>query len=229
MKRIFRSRQGWSEFLYLVVGLILGLLVRTFLDSIAPATAGDLLRDLLPEAVGITFTVLILDRLNSAREERQLKDMLIRRAHSRYNHTALEAIEDMRVLGYLEEGLLAGRELRGSNWQSANLYKADLTDSDLTNAVLKNADFVHSNLRNAKVNEKQLMQTETMYGAVMPDGKKYDGRYNLAGDFAYAKRSNVDIGSPEDMALWYGVALDVYLKGQQWARDNLPDYQQPRG
>ena len=62
----------------------------------------------------------------------------------------------------------------------------------------------------------------------MPDGKKYDGRYNLAGDFAYAKRSEVDMGSPEDMALWYGVSLETYLQGQQWARNNLPAYQQPR-
>ena len=69
MKRSFRSRQGWTEFLYLVVGLVLGLLVNSFLESVGPATIGDLLRDLLPEAVGITFTVLILDRLNSARPE----------------------------------------------------------------------------------------------------------------------------------------------------------------
>lgn len=229
MRRMFRSRSGWTEFLFLIVGIMIGLLLNYFVQAVGPDSLQDFLRDLLPEAVGITFTVFILDRLNSAREERQLKDMLTRRAHSRYNHTALEAIEDMRVLGYLEKGILAGKELRGSNWQSANLYKADLSNCDLTNAVLKNADFVYANLRDAKISEKQLMQTETMYGAIMPDGKKYDGRYNLSGDFAFAKRSNIDMGSPEDMALWYGVSIETYLQGQQWARNNLPAYQQPRG
>ncbi|QPC83973.1 pentapeptide repeat-containing protein [Phototrophicus methaneseepsis] len=223
------SRQGWAELLYLVVGIVLGLLINTLLESVGPPNYHDLLRDLLPEAVGITFTVLILDRLNAAREERQLKDQLIRRAHSRYNHTALEAIEDMRVLGYLEDGLLAARELRGSNWHSANLYKADLEECDLTNAVLKKADFVYANLKGAKVAEQQLMHTETMYGATMPDGSRYDGRYNLPGDAAFAKRSEVDTGSPEDMARWYGVSLERYLKGQQWAKQHLPRYQQPEG
>jgi len=220
-RRRWRLDIGGSQALYLVLGVVIGILLETLLETVVPDGLGDLLRDLLPEAVGIIFTVLILDRLSAWRDQRTLREQLARRAQSRYNHTALDAIEELRVLGWLEDGALAERNMRGSHWQNGNLYRADLRDTDLTNAILIGADFVLANLEGAQVSDAQLAKTHTMYGCTLPDGSRYDGRYNLPGDFDYARRQNINTGSVEDMAAWYGVTLDQYQTMQQWASRHL--------
>jgi hypothetical protein len=212
----------------LAIGIAIGLLGFTFLTYITNDASG-FFENLVPEAVGLIFTVLILDNLGNMREERSMTEQLVRRMHSRYNQTARAAIEELRVIGKLSDGTLHGRELRGSDWVDANLYEADLTNCDLTNAKLFKADFVKANLTDVKVTEEQLASTETMAQATMPDGSLYDGRYNLIGDFSWAKRTGKDVNSPEDMASFYGVSLKVYLAGQQWWRENRHRFKERSG
>lgn len=219
------KREFVVEWGYLVLGIVIGLLLNPFISAISP-TAQDFLDNMVPEAVGIIFTVLILERLDSLRQRRSVRDQLVRRAHSRDNRTALAAIEEMRVLGHLEDGSLAHQELRGSNWENANLYMADLRGTDLTNARLYKADFVKANLTGAIVSDEQLAATDIMFGATLPDGNRYDGRYNLPGDFAYARREKVDLKSPQAMAQWFGVTLEQYLRMQEWAKQNLVQFKQ---
>jgi len=220
---IARLRLYWkeNEWVYLIVGIAIGILIPYLFQSIQANAVNEFLLSLVPEAVGIFFTVLIIDRLDAIREEQVIKDQLVRRLQSRYNHTALQAIEEMRVMGYLEDGTLRNRNLRGSNWVDANMYQADLQGSDLGNAVLDKADFVLANLKDVNVTDEQLVTSDIMYGSIMPDGRKYDGRYQLAGDFAYARRKNVNVESDEAMANWFGVSLDHYHEGQLWADNNL--------
>ena len=221
-KRFALIRRLWNEneWLYVAVGIMIGLMLRPVLDLFR-GSFDNLMQNLAPEAVSTVFTVLILDRLGQMREEQQVREQLVRQMQSRYVHTALQAVEELRVLGHLADGTLVGRNLRGANLLDANLYEADLRDADLTNAVLEKADLVYTNLEGAAVTDKQLAGTDIMYGATMPDGKHYDGRYNLHGDFAYARRKGVDIHSPEEMAAWYGVSVSEYIAGQRWAKANL--------
>ncbi len=218
---IARLRVLWkeNEWIYLIVGITIGVLIPYFFQSIQ--SLNEFFSNLVPEAVGIFFTVLIIDRLDSIREQQVIKDQLVRRLQSRYNHTALQAVEEIRVLGHLEDGTLKKRNLRGSSWEDANMYMADLEGSDLGNAVLDRADFVLANLKDVNVKDEQLIKTDIMYGATMPDGRKYDGRYRLKGDYAYARRKNVNIESDEAMAKWFEVPLKQYLEGQRWADENL--------
>lgn len=216
LRRVFQRLDGGS----IVLGVMIGILIFPLLSLLETDVLG-FLQNLVPEAVGIVFTVFILDQLDAVRENRLLIEQLIRRVHSRYNHTALQAIEELRVLGHLEDGTLSGKELRGSNWQGANLYRADLRGTDLRNANLQDADFVQADLRGAKVTDEQLASASYMHGATLPNGARYDGRYNLPGDFEYAQRSKVDIDSPEEMAEWYEVSLEVYLRNQHWAEHHL--------
>lgn len=223
MGLIRRLRLYWkeNEWIYLIVGVAIGLLIPYLFQSIQADAINEFLLSLVPEGVGIFFTVLIIDRLDSIREEQVIKDQLVRRLQSRYNHTALQAVEELRVMGYLENGTLRNRNLRGSNWVDANMYMADLRGSDLGNAVLDKADFVLANLKDVNVTDMQLIKSDIMYGSTMPDGRKYDGRYQLAGDFAYARRKNVNVESDEEMAKWFGVTLEHYREGQRWADKNL--------
>lgn len=216
-------RRYWkeNEWLYLIVGICIGALLPFLFQNLQAEHINAFINSLVPEAVGIFFTVIIIDRLDSIREEQVIKDQLVRRLQSRYNHTALQAIEEMRVLGYLEDGTLRKRNLRGSNWVDGNMYMADLRESDLGNANLSNADFVLANLDGVNVSDEQLAMTHIMHGATMPDGRKYDGRYNLEGDFAYARRKHIDVHNEYDMAKWYGVPLEQYREGQRWADHHL--------
>src|SRR5688500_12856894 len=116
--RIGQIRQLWheNEWIYLFVGLLLGLLAWPFFDLVNTQFV-ELLQNLVPEAVGIIFTVVIIDRLDSYREHQLIKEQLMRQMHSYYNHMALQAIEEMRVLGHLQDGSLIGLNLRGANLQ----------------------------------------------------------------------------------------------------------------
>jgi hypothetical protein len=56
-----------------------------------------------------------------------------------------------------------------------------------------------------------------LFGAIMPDGGTYDGRYNLKGDLEFARWGQVDIDDPVEMAEFFGVSLEDYLEGQRAA------------
>lgn len=180
------------EWLIFIGGVLLGLLIPYFLRHLGMDHVEDFVSDLVPEAVGIFFTVVFINRMSARREARFVCGQLVRRAHSRHNNTALTAIEELRVLGQLEHGALSGIELRGSNWESANLYEADLRHSDLRRVRLDGADLVFANLTGAKVSQEQLASTDSMYRAIMPWGKRYDGRYRLLGDYHFAERQGVN-------------------------------------
>jgi len=67
----------------------------------------------------------------------------------------------------------------GAVFISANLRDADLSSSDLKHADLKDAtlsgaDLSGANLKNANVTEEQLEQAESLEGATMPNGQKYE-------------------------------------------------------
>lgn len=217
--RIIQRWLGDIQGPQVAVGIVIGLLLFPFVNYVL-ADADTFLQELVPEFFGIVFTVLILENLARVREKRQLTEQLIRRMQSRFNPTALSAIEELRVYGKLQDGTVRHRNLRGSNWQNANLYEADLTGCDLTNAILKQADFVYANLTGAKVTEEQLVYTDNLCGATMPDGSRYDGRYVLPGDLNWAKRKGVNLNSPEEMAAFYGVSVEQYMAGQTWWAQN---------
>ena len=120
--------------------------------------------------------------------------------------------------------------LRGCDFHQTQLEWADLSNADLTRAKLtrtnlsntnftstnlNNADLYKANLRGARnLTEEQLMNVTRLSGAIMPDGKQYDGRFNLPGDLQLAEWNNIDTNSPKEMADFYGVALEAYLHGR---------------
>jgi uncharacterized protein YjbI with pentapeptide repeats len=230
-------------FVGMAFGLSLYALVVAFLSDF-----GELMSELAPEIFGIAFTVLFIERLGKARQERQHIKELSARIHSRYNATALQALEEMRALykdrlqwvdmdtytlrdelkhdkqafvsSHNRRGVLAGAQLRGSQWQDANFYQVDLRGSDLRKANFLGADLVGANLEGAQVAEEQLATCDIMMSAIMPDGELYDGRYLLPGDFVQAQQQGHNPNDAQSMADWFGVSLEVYMRGQQYWQDN---------
>lgn len=119
---------------------------------------------------------------------------------------------------------LQGANLEGANLEDARLNKVNLCGADLSGADLKGAVLTNANLQQARgIGDEQFIQTNGLRGATLPDGGLYDGRFNLAGDIAAARFLRVDPSNPEAIADFYGVSLEDYLLGRQWAHAHVPD------
>lgn len=171
---------------------------------------------------------------------------VIGKLRSDENKYALQAVEEMRVRGWLFDGSLSGvplcraelegadlmkAKLDGVDFHQANLEGADLRMCDLriakmvrtnlqganfSEADLTRADLYKADLRDARnLTDEQLSKVKRLMGARMPDGKYYDGRFNLPGDLALAEWGKIDIHDPDLMANFYGVSLEIYLDGQK--------------
>src|SRR3990172_1937279 len=149
---------------------------------------------------------------------------LIRKLNSQENKRVLQAIEELRVRGWLTDGSLAGVPLCHVHMQNADLLGADLHNVDFHQADLRQADLSQANLSGAKLSranlqganlsqtnftnadlfnaslmgarnleDRQLAHAKRLWGAIMPDGETYDGRFNLPGDLDFARWGRVDI------------------------------------
>ncbi len=106
--------------------------------------------------------------------------------------------------------------LEHANLQAATMNRASLQGANLNQADLTNASLYKVNLRGAlNVSEQQLASTNQLFGATMPDGNVYNGRFNLFGDLARARWAKVNVNDPKSMAEFYGITLEAYLAGQK--------------
>ncbi len=127
----------------------------------------------------------------------------------------------------LREASLYRADLRMADLQGADLGAADLREARLSRASLRGADFHMADLQGAhlsrailqgalRLGDDQLGQAHRLRGAMLADGGRYNGRFNLAGDLEDAQRLNIDRDDPAAMADFYGVALEDYVQGQTW-------------
>jgi len=202
----------------------------------------DFYANIAASLVTITIAALTIDWLGERRAEKQLKAQLIREMGSSDNGIALRAVAELRAHGWIEDGSLRGAylfqanlqsaELRLADLQGANLHAADLRKANLYSADLRGADLLDVDLRGAyliKAKLKdvkylmngQLLTVACLRGAVLPDGRQYVGELSLPLDLTEARTKEVDTDDPNAMAHWYGVPLEDYLRGQEWARESL--------
>lgn len=109
----------------------------------------------------------------------------------------------------LENAKLRAARIQNARLGSANLRRANLGGARLDGAYMSGADLAGADLLKAKLegvrglSETRLGQAHRLKGATMPDGKRYDGRFDLEGDLQMAKRDGIDIDDPDAMARWY--------------------------
>ncbi|MEJ2265395.1 MAG: pentapeptide repeat-containing protein [Anaerolineales bacterium] len=170
---------------------------------------------------------------------------VINKLWSHENKLVLQAVEELRVRGWLVDGSLRGvalckaqfqdADLMGADLRSVDLHQAQLEFSDLSKANLSAAKLTRANLHGANLDQvdltradlykanlrrvnnltdEQLSRVKRLWGAVMPDGSIYNGRYNLPGDLELALWKKTDAQDSRAMAEFYGVSLEAYLSGQ---------------
>jgi hypothetical protein len=108
----------------------------------------------------------------------------------------------------LSLAMLHGTHLARADLRRANFDRASLDGADLLKAKLQGA----INLKPA-----QLMVAKRLWGATLPGGEPYDGRYNLPGDIELARWGGRDTTNHAAMAEFYMIEFDQYMNGQKEA------------
>jgi len=125
-------------------------------------------------------------------------------------------LNHLKVTGEFQKGLLTNQFFAGCNFSGMNLDGIDFTGSDLTSAnfenaslvgakfchcilasvVFKNAQLSFSDFRSATQSDGLLTDANSLWRAILPNGKYYDGVYSLPGDAILAKQKGYDLSDP---------------------------------
>ena len=115
----------------------------------------------------------------------------------------------------LRKASLCRADLRDADLRHANLQGADLEEAylravrrdpyedEFEDAVLEDANLSETNLKNAEITLEQLTQANSLFGATLPNGSRYDGRFNLSGDIELARSQGIDVKDSHVLMLWY--------------------------
>lgn len=188
------------------------------------------LQNFASEMLGAFLTFILIDLIIGGREKRESEAreetrrrlrQLIKRLRSPNNEITAIAADELRRQGWLDDGSLENAYLSYANLRGVNFSNTDLEGARLTKAKLHGTHLLNANLGGTTLTVSQLAQAYDLLGATMPDGKLYDGRLNLGGDLDAARKNGIDINDPSPMAQFLGVALEDYLKGQEWSIQNL--------
>ena len=175
-----------------------------------------------------TTPIHIIRKLRSSENKRVLEAVEELRAHGWLGDGTLKNIA--LIHAHLEGADLMNADLEGVDFHQAHMEFSDLSSANLTGAkmvraTLKGANFSKTDLTGAdlfKANlvdaigltSAQLRSAKRLIGTTLPDGKLYDGRYNLEGDMKFLAWSRIDPNNPADMAKMLGVPEEVYIQGQ---------------
>ncbi len=117
---------------------------------------------------------------------------------------------------------LRNADLSGADLSCARLNRANLRGTNLNGANLQDADLFNTNLEEVcNLAVEQLIQAYRLRASTMPEGRRYDGRYNLRGDLRDSQFIHVDPNDADEMADFYRVSVGDYKHGQIWAEENL--------
>ncbi len=179
-----------------------------------------------------TTPIHIISKLRSSENKRVLEAVEELRAHGWLSDGILKNI--VLIHAHLEGADLMNADLEGVDFHQAHMEFADLSSANLAGAKMVRATLKSANLSNADIagadlfkanlvnaiglTPAQLRTVKRLIGATLPDGKLYDGRYNLEGDMEFLAWSRIDPNNPADMAKMLGIPEEVYIQGQELYR-----------
>lgn len=168
---------------------------------------------------------LVTRAIEELRKRGRLSDGTLAWSNLRYVHLANADLSTIHLrkadlsMADLQATNLTYAHLEGTRLHQANLRLANFHKSELNGAILSHA--ILQGAQNLTI--EQLAKTSRLRGAMMPDGSRYDGRYNLPGDLADAHFLGLNLDEPAEMANFYGVSIKDFNKGQKWTQTHLPD------
>lgn len=156
------------------------------------------------ELLSILITVLIIERLNNIRQDKQELTRLKALLASNEAVVTKIAVGELKALGWLEDGSL----------QRTDLFRANLSGADLVHANLSGAILCEANLSGANLNHANLSGTN-LEGA------------NLSGThLPFANLSGASFGEAN---LSGAILILADLSGADFTEANLSDMMLPNG
>lgn len=126
-------------------------------------------------------------------------------SYSSFHHSNFTAAELVNATLYL------------TSFWGCRLHHVDFSYADTTNT-----DFIFADLTKAVIKREQLRVAYRLHGATLPDGKLYDGSFNLSGDIQSAEASGFDVADPIAMAKFYAMS-EKQLHSRFYGKDK-PEY-----
>ncbi len=141
-----------NQFVYAFLGFVIGVLFFPFLIYTSHDTL-DFLINLIPEATGIFFTIVILDQIVHHRADERHKTILLEQLGSKINLVAVSAAEQLWAYHWWWDGTLS----------KAQLEKADLRGVDFAKANLTGARLAHPRYGEAIFDETTILPDESRW------------------------------------------------------------------
>ncbi len=127
----------------------------------------DMYANVATEAASIALTILIIDNIYRRRQTQADKRRLLRLMASHYNVIVLQAVDELKMNGWLYDGTLRGARLWEADWQGADIPHADLQEAKLWKANLRGAGLWQANLANAYMHDAYLVGTKLQHANLM--------------------------------------------------------------
>ena len=229
---MYRNRIGWAELLPNIITDLFGVALAVFiLDALYRVRADTELKKVLIEKLGSKNNTVASEAAHELDARGWLSDGTLNKSFlisANLDGVSFTGADLTRVA-------FSFASLRGTSWYEADLQGAFFDGADLENARLSThavgehyaeadltgATFREANFRGANVRDAQLLRARSLWRARMPDGRIYDGRYNLPADMSLHLKFARDPNDPNEWAEFYAVPASQYLEGQAWARANL--------
>ena len=156
--------------------------------------------------LGFWLLGIIVDRRRQeeARQEarEELKKRLIREMRSKDNATALNAVEELKAHGWLDDGSLQGAFLVGADLHGAFLAGANLSGADLTNTNLKEASLATANLEGTDLEYANLHRANLGYADLRDSDMGFANLHGADLRFSNLQQTILDHTTLPDEALW---------------------------
>lgn len=145
-----------NRWLYVVAGILIGIVSVPAIEQIT-GDLNNLIGNLVPETIGIIFTVLILNRAADNRAKQEIKQQLLEDLKSTSVSPAVNALDRLRRESWLEDNYFVEKDLQCANWEGAYIGGLNFEGVDLRKVNFRNVssydgnDYQYANFRNSNL------------------------------------------------------------------------------
>lgn len=185
---------------------------------------GDIGISLIGSAIFLICVDWIIDRLENKRKlevEIEYKRFAVQTGMRNNPKMMIKILKTEK--GSVYEGLFNKQFFAGCDFSNLNLDNIDFSESNLTGvkfnnssliganfykcilkgANIQNAKLSFANLKGTDLKEDDLKTAHSLWNTILPNGKKYDGRFMLEGDILEAEKFGLDIVNNESQKILF--------------------------
>ena len=199
-----------NRWLYFMSGIIFGVILMPAIQLIG--NSSEIIHSLTPEAIGIFFTVFIVERLASNRSREELIERLHVDLLSISNDKVISALDRLRYEGRFNPDFLSGKDATRTNWTNAFIGGINFQNSRLHEAIFDNvtnieigevdsleywirADFRKSSLAGASFKKAQISECDFRH--CHANSAKFNNADMTDTRFEYAQLNRCDFSNTD--------------------------------